>query len=137
MAGDNDAFFDRIRRVVERCESNHTCVPQTAELPTRVLDLGVGPETPSTVVLVETKGRTGRYIALSHCWGGSLTLKTTNDNYSDHLLGIPIDYLTPKYRDAVRLTKLLGQRYLWIDSLCIIQGNTADWACEASRMAGV
>jgi hypothetical protein len=28
-------------------------------------------------------------------------------------------------------------RYLWIDSLCIIQDNKADWAVECSRMAGV
>jgi hypothetical protein len=34
----------------------------------------------------------------------------------------------------VYLTKRLGIRYLWIDALCIIQGDEADWTSNAARM---
>lgn len=37
-------------------------------------------------------------------------------------------------RDAVKATRLLGLRYLWIDSLCILQDSKADWAHESQFM---
>ena len=50
-----------------------------------------------------------------------------------------IDYghLSQTFQDAVNLTKQLGQRYLWIDSLCIIQDDKDDWAIEAAAMAAI
>jgi hypothetical protein len=38
--------------------------------------------------------------------------------------------------DAVLVTKAMGVRYLWIDSLCIIQ-DKEDWALHAPQMATV
>jgi hypothetical protein len=35
------------------------------------------------------------------------------------------------------MTRRLGIRYLWIDSLCIIQDNTADWERESGNMANI
>lgn len=39
--------------------------------------------------------------------------------------------------DAVTITRRLGLRYLWIDSLCICQDDTEDWARESGLMADV
>jgi hypothetical protein len=41
------------------------------------------------------------------------------------------------FRDAIEITKRLGIRYLWIDSLCIIQDNAVDWERESSRMSTI
>jgi hypothetical protein len=41
------------------------------------------------------------------------------------------------FKDAIMVTRNLGIRYLWIDSLCILQDSEADWAIEASRMADI
>lgn len=41
------------------------------------------------------------------------------------------------FRDAVRITRALGFRYLWIDSLCIIQDDLADWETEAENMGRI
>jgi Heterokaryon incompatibility protein (HET) len=41
------------------------------------------------------------------------------------------DFLTCK------LFKELCVTYLWIDSLCIIQGDETDWATEAAAMAEI
>lgn len=35
------------------------------------------------------------------------------------------------------MTLCLGVRYLWIDSLCIVQDDAEDWAREAGQMAKV
>ncbi|KAI4281986.1 MAG: hypothetical protein L6R38_003278 [Xanthoria sp. 2 TBL-2021] len=41
------------------------------------------------------------------------------------------------FTDAVKVTRQLGIRHLWIDSLCIIQDSEADWLHEYSLMSSV
>lgn len=41
------------------------------------------------------------------------------------------------FRDAVTITRDLGVQYLWIDSICIIQGPEGDFSSEAKRMEDV
>jgi hypothetical protein len=50
---------------------------------------------------------------------------------------IPLDSLPKTYQDAVRITRELDIRYLWIDALCIIQDSVYDWRFEASLMGTV
>jgi len=45
--------------------------------------------------------------------------------------------LPQTYRDAVQLTRYLGIRYLWIDSLCILQDSVVDWAEQSALMGDV
>lgn len=51
--------------------------------------------------------------------------------------GINMDDLPATFGDAVRVTRALGLLYLWIDSLCIIQGPDGDFNQEARRMQQV
>jgi hypothetical protein len=115
------------------CKSDHEKNPV---LPTRVLDLGEDPENTS-IRLRETNNLVGVYATLSHCWGLVHPLTTTRDTYDQRIQGIAIDELPKTFRDAVLVTRKLGIRYLWIDSLCIIQRDLTDWEIESSRMAGV
>jgi hypothetical protein len=39
--------------------------------------------------------------------------------------------------DAVKVTRNLGLKYIWIDSICIIQDFAEDWNTEAGKMASV
>lgn len=74
------------------------------------------------------------YIALSHCWGKAVNLRLLPENFKDMQKSIVLSRLTKNFRDAVIITRGLRIRYLWIDSLCIIQGDKEDWKNEASRM---
>ncbi|KAL9596526.1 MAG: hypothetical protein Q9219_005747 [cf. Caloplaca sp. 3 TL-2023] len=75
------------------------------------------------------------YVALSHCWGDARTVpKTTKENLDQRLENIRWQKLSQSFQDAVVLTKALGFSYLWIDSLCIIQGNLEDTNDECTRM---
>jgi hypothetical protein len=38
------------------------------------------------------------------------------------------------YQHAICVTRRLGLRYLWIDSLCILQDSSGDWAKEGAQM---
>jgi hypothetical protein len=108
------------------------------ELPTRIIDVGIDADGPA-VRLVETKGRQEHYVALSHCWGPPTKrpLCTTKATFLQHLAGIPVSSLPKTFRDAVAITRLLHLRYLWIDSLCIIQDDRKDWSVEAPRIGTV
>lgn len=50
---------------------------------------------------------------------------------------IQIESLPPSFQDAVHITRRLGFKYLWIDSLCIIQDSPEDWAQESGQMASI
>jgi hypothetical protein len=100
--------------------------------------LDIGHESSSQgIKLFETKGRPGRYIALSHCWGTSHRITTTQATLQAMKQGIPLSTLPRTFQEAVLISRDLGISYLWIDSLCIIQDSVSDWEQEASRMGYV
>ncbi|KAJ4369344.1 hypothetical protein N0V86_009175 [Didymella sp. IMI 355093] len=65
------------------------------------------------------------------------SVTTTAKDLTKRLKRIPFADLSKTFQDAVQITRELGQRYLWIDSLCIIQDDRSDWAKEAALMAEV
>jgi hypothetical protein len=77
------------------------------------------------------------YVSLSHCWGKAPPCRTTQATLASHLAGIAIKQLPQTFQDAIFVCKELGFRYLWIDSLCIVQDDQLDWEVESARMADV
>lgn len=78
------------------------------------------------------------YVALSYCWGtlqAQPIWSTTKKKLAIHRDAIPVDTLPKTISDAVSLVQTLGFRYLWVDSICIIQDDSDDWQREAKRMA--
>lgn len=128
---------------------------QMTPLPTRLLDLNGLPERGDMIdrsaywhamfqdgscKLAETaSGNTGQYVALSYCWGKHVPFTTTSTNLQAHKEenGILFVRLPKTLQDAVLLVRYLGFRYLWVDCLCIVQDDLADWEYEAARMADV
>jgi hypothetical protein len=108
-------------------------------LPDRVLEVLDTPTAESIAVrLLETQGiQTAHYIALSHRWGGRSTLKTTKRTLSLRLKGFYLDDLPRTFRDAVLVAKALGIKYIWIDSLCIIQDDRKDWLVQSAKMGSI
>lgn len=139
--------FALLNFLIHHCDEVHDCmaVPKhaesPAELPTRVIDVGRDDAEP--IRLIETSHElavTGRYIALSHRWGDLSRAQrccTYADNIAQRKVRIEYDTLPASFQDAVRVTRALGVRYLWIDSLCIVQEDAKDWAAQAGRMEDV
>lgn len=103
-------------------------------LPTRVIDL----EKVETgeIKLWEPGTFHGQYIALSHRWGSTTesVTKTTKANLDSRLRGFPVTDLPQTFLDAVEVTRSLRIKYLWIDSLCIVQDDEDDWNTESDKM---
>ncbi|ROW14314.1 hypothetical protein VPNG_03961 [Cytospora leucostoma] len=94
------------------------------------------------VVLRSTRGFSSdtKYIALSHCWGNTKPrCMTTSKNYDRQCQKIPWADIPKTFREAMQYTQRLGVRYIWIDSVCIIQPGDDqyydDWLVEAVRMS--
>ncbi|GAP82977.1 putative HET domain-containing protein [Rosellinia necatrix] len=108
-----------------------------ASLPTRIIDVDDGLNSDTVFLRESTDGADARYVALSHCWGTSRPLCLTSATLETHKQGISIRDLPRTFKDAVTIVQTLGLRYIWIDSLCIVQDDAEDWRREAGRMAGV
>ena len=63
--------------------------------------------------------------------------RTLKKNLRDMQRRIPVSILPQNFQDAVFTVRKLQLRFLWIDALCIIQDDPADWAREAARMNDV
>lgn len=128
------------RQWLDQCDANHECSVyrrNRIQLPTRVLDLGEDLSIQNSIKLFETKGVEGIYMTLSHCWGLTQFITTTRDTLEQRIAGIAFSDLSKTFKDVVSLTRRLGIRYLWIDSLCILQKDKEDWEREAGKMQSV
>lgn len=146
---DAPATFEFARYWLEQCLDNHAeCnsqgeqISKSDELPTRLIDIGEGPgELEPRLFYPSASGISTNdieYLTVSHSWHVTgVTEKLTTENESQWLQGIPIEKLSPNFRDAMTITRRLGYRFLWIDSLCIIQDSREDWESEVPTMTNV
>ncbi|KAH0534062.1 hypothetical protein FGG08_007341 [Glutinoglossum americanum] len=129
------------REMLQKCALDHReCLHryEDALLPTMVLDLGTSaPALEQDLKLYRSQAESAPYVCLSHCWGGSGWMKTTTLNIKEHLNEIAFKSLPRTFRDAVTFTRGLRIRYLWIDSLCIVQDDLEDWRRESGNMCTI
>ncbi|KAH8687932.1 heterokaryon incompatibility protein-domain-containing protein [Tricladium varicosporioides] len=135
----SEAAFQLTSAWLEEClETHKRCLASATgdpPLPRRVIDVGsIEGDDLTEPYLLETFGQRGKYLTLSHCWGGGSPIKTTKENIERHWNEIKLANLPRTFRDAVHVTRKLGYKYLWIDSLCIIQDDRKDWEFEAVMM---
>ncbi|GKT76465.1 heterokaryon incompatibility protein [Colletotrichum tofieldiae] len=159
---DSETSQKQMEAWLKNCVDNHPkCKARHASsdfVPTRVLDLGApdGPWPPLCIRIVQTDGKTiggesTRYMTLSHCWGKEKFVQLTAVKLTDFITnGIPWKspydhngveasphndiHSNKNFLDAIEITRKLGIRYIWIDSICIIQDNEEDWNVEAKLM---
>jgi hypothetical protein len=79
-----------------------------------------------------------RYVALSYVWGGVAMPKTTMGNIEElqKIGGLDTQNfkLPQTVRDAMTVVTSLGERYLWVDTLCIIHDDEQNKDQYISRM---
>jgi hypothetical protein len=82
-----------------------------------------------------------RYLALSYRWGqvemfptkrGNINDRMREEGFSTNNVRIP-----RTIRDAMSITLRLGEKFLWVDSVCIIQDSGEDKKEQISQMASV
>ncbi|KAK3343204.1 HET-domain-containing protein [Neurospora tetraspora] len=139
--------MDLMKRCLEYCRKNHdkcnqSAAPNTEALqtaPSRLIDVDdmrLVPTNPGINGHVDLQQV--EYVALSYVWGRDpfYTLQSPNlsnlcekDAFRDPAIKLPQTIL-----DAIDVTKFLGYRYIWIDSLCIEQDSTEDTITQIGSM---
>ncbi|KAH7310209.1 heterokaryon incompatibility protein-domain-containing protein [Rhexocercosporidium sp. MPI-PUGE-AT-0058] len=130
--------LERVRSWITRCKDGHkkcNAPPPNVFYPTRLLDVG-SLETPKTHIVLGSDVE-GEYTTLSHCWGLKPIVRLTKETLTQYLSEIGPENLSKTFTEAIHITRSLGIRYLWIDSLCIIQDDAEDWERESATMGKV
>ena len=141
-SNNSDTSWALARSWIHDCINHHPkCrgyASQDRRLPSRLIDLGpcddrVEPRLcDSSHLPIST-----RYATLSHRWGAAKLLRLTLGAVESWKESIPASQIPLTYRDAMEAAKQIAVRYLWIDSLCIIQDSVEDWRREAATMGDV
>lgn len=132
--------FQLARDCLDECSrgvNGHENCPklQKTSLPTRVLDCQ-NPDAPR--LKVDVSGIKEPYAALSYVWGEDQPQRTVFANLDRYIsTGLDMQATPRTIKDAIRVTRELNLRYLWIDTYCIIQDSPEDKAREISQMRGI
>ncbi|KAF2666417.1 HET-domain-containing protein [Microthyrium microscopicum] len=133
--------LDQAYSWMDHCDRSHTAcgTGRNVPLPLRLIDvtsLQVG--SVEGVKLVPTAGKFGAYACLSHCWGqAKIQAKTTSDTIQQFQILISWNLLPKNFQDAIVMARRFGLKYIWIDSLCIIQDSKSEWQKESAKMAEI
>ncbi|KAI0438202.1 heterokaryon incompatibility protein-domain-containing protein [Xylaria telfairii] len=135
----------RANEYILECQREHTSCRERDEesrvsmfYPTMLIDVEAESDQPIRLVQGSSLNKTERrvdYLALSYCWGGCTPPFTTIENVNERKRrGFQLENQPRTIQDAVTATRKLGFRYIWIDSLCIIQDREDDKEKELSQM---
>ena len=134
-----------IQSWIQICDAQHAgkCHSYMAERPICRTNMRMIDVIESCVVKVHAGEPIPKYAALSYVWGKVETLLCIKANC--HALEAPgsmeqvplSSKLARTIKDAMKLTKSLGLRYLWADMICIIQDDPSDKEVQLPNMANI
>lgn len=126
--------LELIKSWVAQCDDSHRrCRDARAKpIPDRAILVDADGEDPRLIEF--PSGTEEEYIALSHRWGGNVPLQLKKDKLEDFKKRIPFSTIPRTFQHAIAVCRALGVKYIWIDSLCIIQDSKEDWDVQGSRM---
>ena len=134
IAAQIKAWFENCKSLHQSCCSRRKgCNRQGENF--RLLFLGDEHAPCARLVDANTMDLETEYVTMSHRWDSSTkATETTRTNILGAYRNISLDAYPKHFKEAMSLTKRLGFKYIWIDSLCIIQDCQEDWSKQATLM---
>ena len=115
-----------LRQWIDCCRTSHTEHCHKIEVPNSISHVYLIDVVEGCLVSANIETR---YVALSYVWGNFNTIQTTKGNFMYLQKPGSIDVSVGNLKvgktieDAISLVSLLGERYLWVDRLCIVQDD--------------
>jgi hypothetical protein len=102
-----------------------------------VIDVGGTGDSPLARLYICDNGERHEYAALSYFWGGLQLVMTIMETLESYIKGLPIGSLPRTISDAIKFTRMLKLRFLWIDALCILQDSSEDKMKEINTLGDI
>ncbi|CCL99252.1 uncharacterized protein FIBRA_01267 [Fibroporia radiculosa] len=120
------ADYSMMRAWLHRCDKLHhaTCRPFLSEGLKKIKLVDV-----ENCKIVQYPVEFCDYVALSYVWGGIVQ--------PSYLLGDTLREMPTTIEDAMTVTRELGKRYLWVDSVCIDQANQTEKLVQIGLMSAI
>lgn len=137
--------LDGAKTWLEGCSHSHKACSHSPQLdrktlPTRLLDIGSNGGGRFVRIVdsasIASRTKSVDYVALSHVWGDTQATLTT-DKLQATDTNVQLSDLSEVLNNAITTAQGLGYRYLWTDSLCVLQDNEHDKRQECANMASV
>ena len=141
-----------IRHWTQNCETHHSqCRPSTPstiekyntwqcsqQLPNAIRKYSIRLMDVQEYKIVDTS-LTEKYVALSYVWGPNTKGVLVRDTISQYqsMQGLKDVSIPRTISDAIQLVKDIGLRYIWVDSLCILQDDLHDKVGQLSLMTDI
>ena len=106
-------------------------------MPSRLLDLDADLDSGDICLVLTSDIGTQNYATLSYSWGNRASVLLTKDTLEAFQARIVTETLPKTIQHAIKVCRGLQVKYLWVDALCIIQGNSKDFASEVSQMGSI
>lgn len=134
---DKECNFKLFRKWLHLCETEHEHVSKggSGEMVIRLIDVHqrclIGWSGPAS--------QAPRFVALSYCWGEvgrkvTLNMHCLKEAEEKGFFDRPLDQTV---QDAMTVVLKLGERYLWVDALCIIQDSKEDKKMQLPQMQNI
>ena len=107
---------------------------QGSAMPTRLLEIRRDGQ---ELVLCDSSTEIQAYAALSYRWGSTKQKTLGVDTIEEFRTGLATQDLPQTFQDAIWVCRQLGIRFLWVDSLCIVQDDPMDWIAHSASMIEV
>ena len=98
---------------------------------------GIAGEPTLELVSFPSGSHRANWAALSYCWGTKPSIELTINTLPLFEQGIVMDSLDATVCDAICVAKDLGIKYIWVDSLCIIQDDPNDQKLQIAKMRNI
>jgi Heterokaryon incompatibility protein (HET) len=110
---------------ISRCISSHeNCQsPVEGPLPSRIVEIL---DNEDACLVFGANESDSFYVTLSYCWGGPQEFALTAKTMAEKQKGFKISSLPATLKNAISVARELGIKYIWIDSLCVIQDSKDD-----------
>ena len=136
------ASIGMARDWLSECESSHK---QKCSLPAMGIEGSASPASPRDLLVIDVLRMSlcqmpqgSRYIALSYCWPKVNTFVTTKSSKEELFIPGALrdneEKLIQSIQDAIQCVSELGERYLWVDALCIIQDHEEHKSSQIQQM---
>ncbi|KAF2836077.1 HET-domain-containing protein [Patellaria atrata CBS 101060] len=125
--------FEWIRERIQMCEARDIQGPNRFDITIRAIDI-------DKMCIVDLE-HGARYVTLSYTWGQANQLKLERANEETFrqpgALRTLLGSIPKTIRDSITLVEKIGERYLWVDALCIIQDCPEDKDTQIGAMGDI